>query len=141
MKKKLILLVAVLILTSSNVATAQSQRNGNWWLSIAYSYRGAYITGLFDGKNVAETFIVNSLKNDGKQINAIDVSMVCGKLDGVFGNVTSGQLADGLSSFYSDYRNRKILVEDAIPVVIGEIDGVSEKILKESTENLRRNAK
>jgi hypothetical protein len=40
-----------------------------------------------------------------------------------FVNVPSGQIAGGLTEFYKDFRNRKIRIEDAVPVGTSEIAG------------------
>jgi hypothetical protein len=43
--------------------------------------------------------------------------------DKYFKNVTSGQLADGLDAFYSDFANRSILTSNGVWLVLNQIAG------------------
>jgi len=53
-------------------------------------------------------------------------------------NVTNSQLADGVDKFYSDYRNRRIMVNDAVWLVLNEISGKSDADMKKMIENWRK---
>jgi hypothetical protein len=55
-------------------------------------------------------------------------------------NVTSGQLADGLTAFYSDYRNRRILVSNSVWLVLNEIAGTPKDEMDKLIENWRKNS-
>ena len=56
-----------------------------------------------------------------------------------FKDVTNGQLVDGLDDFYSDYRNRRILLSNAIWLVSNSIAGEDKKKLEKMIENWRKN--
>lgn len=58
-----------------------------------------------------------------------------------FTNVTSLQISDGLTDFYKDYRNRSILVSDAIWPVVKEIAGDPQSDIDSLVLNLRKNAR
>ena len=49
------------------------------------------------------------------------------------------QLVDGLDSFYSDYRNRKILINVAVWLVAKEISGKSKEEMEKMSEDCRKN--
>jgi len=53
---------------------------------------------------------------------------------------TNGQLAEGLTKVYGDYRNRRILVSDMVWIVIMGINGMSDKDMQILLENHRKNA-
>lgn len=55
-------------------------------------------------------------------------------------HLTAGQVSDGLGQFYSDYRNRTILVHDAVWLVLKGIAGTPEEKMKEMIESYRRAA-
>ncbi len=54
--------------------------------------------------------------------------------------VTNGQIRDGLDDFYKDFRNRSILIPDAMWIVVRQIAGDSKPDIEHLTEQLRRNA-
>jgi hypothetical protein len=51
------------------------------------------------------------------------------------------QLNDGLNDFFSDYKNRRIEVDDAIWLVLNGIAGTPKEKLDKMIESHRRNAK
>ena len=53
-------------------------------------------------------------------------------------NSTNEQIVDGLDHFYTDYRNRAILLTHAASVVMRAIGGESPSLLDEVTTNIRR---
>ena len=56
-------------------------------------------------------------------------------------NVTAGQVRDGLNNFYEDYRNRKIMVSDAIWLVLQSIGGTPKEEMEKMIEEWRRNTR
>ena len=54
-------------------------------------------------------------------------------------NVTNGQLVDGLDKFYSDFRNRRIKVNDAVWLVLNQVAGEPEAEMEKMIENWRKN--
>ena len=55
-------------------------------------------------------------------------------------NVTNSQVVDGLDILYEDYRNRKIMVSNAVWIVLNEIAGKSSDEMDEMIRNYRKNA-
>jgi hypothetical protein len=58
-----------------------------------------------------------------------------------FKGVTTGQLVDGLDSFYADYRNRRILIVNAVYLVVNSFAGTPQEVMDAATEDLRRKAR
>ncbi|MGH9822017.1 MAG: hypothetical protein ACREDR_01990 [Blastocatellia bacterium] len=54
--------------------------------------------------------------------------------------VTAGQVREGLDRFYKDYRNRRILVQNAIWLVLNSIAGKPQADWDKMVENYRKNA-
>jgi hypothetical protein len=53
------------------------------------------------------------------------------------GNTTTGQISDGLDSFYGDFKNRKIKISDALYVVKKQIHGASSEEIEMLCQWLR----
>lgn len=60
----------------------------------------------------------------------------------VFGDVTAGQLVDGLDKTYADYRNIQLDAREVIPIVAQSTKGKTDAEIAEMLEKAReRNAK
>ena len=55
-------------------------------------------------------------------------------------NVANVQLSDGVTKFYEDYRNWKILVANAVWLVLNTISGKSDAEMEKMIEKFRKNA-
>ena len=53
-------------------------------------------------------------------------------------NVTNVQLSEGLSKFYEDYRNRQIMVINAVWLVLNAIGGKPDNDMESLIENFRK---
>jgi hypothetical protein len=100
------------------------------------------MAGFFDGMELGNNFsywgILDKSKNDpsiGKIASSYDQYV-----DKYLKSVTNSQLADGVDKFYSDYRNRRIQVNDAVWLVLNEISGKSETDMEKMIESWRRPA-
>lgn len=134
---------ALMLLLCSTTARNQShRRDGNWWRDTSEASRISYMTGFFDGMALGHKFsywgVMEKDKNDpsiGKIVSSYDTY-----LDKYLNNVTNSQLADGVDKFYSDYRNRRIMVYDTAWIVLNEISGKSDADMKKMIENWRKSA-
>jgi len=73
------------------------------------------------GKNVIQSYKTMS----GKYLN----------------NVTNNQIADGLDSFYEDFRNHSIVVSKGVWIVLNMISGKPDAEIQKMIETFRKNAK
>jgi hypothetical protein len=100
------------------------------------------MVGFFDGMELGNRFSYWSFVNDKKAGDAM--KRVADSYDEYvnkyFKNVTSGQLADGLDSFFTDFRNRSILVHNAVWLVVNQAAGVPQEQVDLMIENWRRNS-
>jgi hypothetical protein len=55
--------------------------------------------------------------------------------------VTNAQIADGLDQFYSDYRNRSIVVSSGVWLVLNSINGTPKDQLDNMIEGFRQNVR
>lgn len=140
-------LLFALTLALSVAASAQTtSRDGNWWRSQPEARKAGYVVGLFDGILLGNNFTVWDLipKAKNPPPNTYDAyTQARGSFDRFtekyMTKVTSGQVVDGLDSFYSDYRNRSIHIETGAWIVLQTIAG--EPPSEEVLNNWRRNAK
>jgi len=128
---------------SSSYCQTQVRRDGNWWNPHSLDSKHSYIVGFFDGTNLGFDFSVwNILDNENESdcLNSV-VESYTFYFENYSKNVTNTQLADGLDVFFSDYRNRSILIKDAVWIVLNTIAGTSQENIDILIENLRKNTK
>ncbi len=138
--------IIILVLLALGSATAFSQdsdrRDGNWWRSQSRPAQVNYMVGFFDGMELGHRFSYWSFANDrkaGESMKRVSASYV-EYIDKYFNNPTSGQLVDGLDVFYADFRNRSILVHNAVWIVVNQVAGETQGRVDALIENWRRNS-
>ena len=121
--KKLHCLTLVLFLCTASFALAQQHHhpaegpppihNGMWWGAKSQLFRDGFVTGYKSG----------SLHATG---HAIDINQF-----------PSSQLIDGIDSFYKDFRNRTILVDDVLLYVVDQLRGTPDDKLSAELLKMR----
>ncbi len=141
--KRLVLIFALLVSVSVCLHSSEARRDGNWWKSQTRALKLDYMVGFFDGMRLGYNFSYwEFAQDDAAHGNADCVSKV-GKSynslnDKYFSNVTNDQIVDGLDVFYSDYRNRRIKIADAVWLVVNEMAGTPRKELDKLIESWRK---
>lgn len=159
MRRTLLLVIGVFLLTTCiTTAQAQVRFDGNWWEGLSKDdsvvtllVKEAYVSGLVDGRGTLKILIRPYLVYEDSVASvatkhhypaitqAFDIAFAI--LDSSeFRNMTIGQIVDGLDSFYSDFRNRRIEVYQAFVFVIYEIDGTPQGWLDNYLQELRQAA-
>lgn len=87
--------------------------NGLWWESKSNTFRDAFTTGYKSGASHTAGHAI--------EVNQFPVS----------------ELVDGLDHFYKDFRNKNILVDDALTYVLEQLRGVDDDKLKASLLKMR----
>ena len=136
---RLAYLLLLLFALSSFNAKGEDRRDGNWWRGHDRQTKVAFVTGFFDGMALGNKFSYWRQANAASSAEATKSynAMVAQYLS----NVTSGQLVDGLEGFYGDFRNRRIRIDNAVWLVLNQIDGMPAAKFEELVENWRRNDK
>jgi hypothetical protein len=117
------------------------RRDGDWWKSVDRVNKAYYLAGFVDGTRLASRFSGNAPNDqDAKDVSAHAATPFAENRTKYLGHVTNIQLADGLDSFYSDARNRRILVSDGAWVVLNQIVGAPEAETQALIESSRKNA-
>ncbi len=123
--KKLLGLTFALLLCTTSFAVAQHHNtghpaeapppihNGLWWQSKSSTFRDGFMTGYKSG----------TLHTAG---HAIDINQF-----------PAIELIDGLDSFYKDFRNRNILVDDALIYIVDQLRGVPDDKLHDELLKMR----
>lgn len=140
MYKKIVIAVLFIILFSVN-ASAQKKQDGNHWLEISKLSQINYIVGLikgvYKGMGILE---IELLKNGSIDCHKIAYDLQTKWSDKYF-NANAGQIQDGLTQFFTDYRYRNIMIEDGFSIVLMEIAGDErseiERIIKIYKERAR----
>jgi hypothetical protein len=134
-----------LLFACVTIANAEdSRRDGNWWRSLAERSKAPYMVGFLDGMVLGERFSYwgtadKSGVNDTVLSGGAAKSYVAMQ-EKYLKNVTNTQIADGLTEFYEDYRNRTIDIPSAVWLVLNMINGTPEKEMRMMIESHRKNA-
>ena len=122
-------------------AQESNRRDGTWWRGLSVSDRLLFVVGFMDGMDLGGDFSYWGMSSASSKACAGAASESYGEMvNKYFANTTSGQLADGLTDFYEDYRNRSILIHGAAWLVVQGIAGVPKDELEKSIESWRKNA-
>lgn len=119
------------------------RRDGNWWRQLDAVAKANYLVGFLDGMELGNR--VALLGTDG---NEQDYKTVSAKATASFGayrakylaNVTGIRLTDALDDFYSDSRNRHILVYDGVWLVVNQLAGKPDTVMQPIIETMRKDA-
>jgi hypothetical protein len=134
------------------MADAAENRDGNYWNLLTMNEKLACVTGFFDGLVYAEhVFDIANLMaqadpktklwNLERARILVDFGKIASKqLDHDFRNLTAGQLMTGLDKIYFDYRNSRIVVREAIIVVVRSMDGTADDEITKLLERKRSEA-
>lgn len=141
--------LALIILMTSTLSWGDEnpRRDGNWWRQTDKNTRYSFVLGYFDGMELGLSFACWKYssppeKNSQEFNNCINLTYPSFQefQTKYFSKVTNGQMADGLDRFYADFKNRSILVQDALWIVAREIAGIPKGQLNEMILNYRKNA-
>jgi hypothetical protein len=141
--KVCVTLIALLV-CSLNLHASDSRfdRDGNWWRTLEVSEKNFYMIGFFDGMQLGNRFsywnLTHTKDKDAASADARESFETYS--DKYAKNPTNEQIADGLNTFYADYRNRSILIYDAVWVVLNSIAGTPQEKLDKLIENSRKTA-
>jgi len=131
------------------ISAQAAGRDGALWVQLTESQKLDYAAGFFDGIGYAQGIYGGALlaamadpktgKFDAKRAEVakgVD-AFANGKLSRDFRDVTAGQIAAGLDKVYSDYRNARIALGDAMIVVMRSINGASDDSINQLLESKR----
>lgn len=143
MKKRAIIPIVLFLYWLSlpiSLAASDDRRDGNWWRQQTQIVKLVYVVGFFDGMELGNKFSYWKFTKDDEFLGKVMASY-SEYNQKYFSNVTSGQIVDGLNELYNDFKNRRILVHDAVWLVANGIAGTPEGKLKEMIENWRKNVR
>jgi hypothetical protein len=137
------IIIAVPVLSSAD--DNRNRKDGYWWREYDGPTRAAYVVGFYAGMELGYSFsywkfvTTENIKTDqcmSKMADSYNEYHLR-----YFKSVTTGQLVDGLDSFYADYRNRRILIVNAVYLVVNAVAGTPQEVMDAATEDLRRKAR
>ncbi len=119
------------------------RRDGNWWRTTNLDVRKSYMVGFFDGLVLGRNFSYWNLNGKDGKLDNLETSRVMHSFDESYKLIertTNGQFVDGQDKFYEDYRNRRIMLSNAVWIVARSISGASDKDMDILIENFRKTA-
>jgi hypothetical protein len=101
------------VLLSSLPVHAQSDFDGDFWISKTDAIKLTYVLGFVDGRS------------DGisAAADAVGTTIKDPRISKLASEVTVGQIVEGVDDFYKDWRNRKVLLRHALEYVEDEAQG------------------
>lgn len=130
-------------LTVQHAKAEEIRRDGNWWRTTTREFRLSYMVGFSDGIWLGWRFSSVNLRGKDGQLDATEVIRVGRSFDkslDLIENLTNLQVVDGLDKFYTDYRNRRIRVLEAVWIVLQSINGTPDNDMEILIENARKSA-
>jgi hypothetical protein len=106
-------LFAALSLLMCLPVQAQSDFDGDFWITKNEAVKVSYVLGFIDGRNDGINDAADAL---GTKIDDPRVAKLASR-------VTLRQIVDGVDEFYKDWRNRKVLLRDTMQYVEDEANG------------------
>jgi hypothetical protein len=101
------------------------------------------MVGFFDGLVLGRNFSYWNLNGKDGKLDNLETSRVMHSFDESYKLIertTNGQFVDGQDKFYEDYRNRRIMLSNAVWIVARSISGASDKDMDILIENFRKTA-
>jgi hypothetical protein len=130
------LLALVVSLTSPTIAWSQARHDGNLWGALSRELKISYIQGVIDGSTLGAMLAKEGLlKSDPCQDQIIpSYRRTAEKL---LAEVSPGQIADGVDTVFKDYRNRSLLMTDAVYVTLRAIAGMPPQDIEKLLQAVR----
>jgi len=145
--KLAIRIAAVILLLSFTAPLSRNQeydrRDGNWWRQLDAVSKANYLAGFVDGMQLGNRFSywgIDKTDKDAKDVSAQVTNSFSSYRAKYLSNVTNIQLTDRLDTFYSDSKNRDILVYGAVWLVLNQIAGKPNAEMQALVDNWRKNA-
>jgi hypothetical protein len=139
--------IAVMLLLCLTAPLSRNQeydrRDGDWWRGINAVSKAYYLAGFVDGMDLGNRFSVWGIDagdKDGKNVSARLKTSYSDYRSKYLSSVTHIQLMEGLNTFYADSRNHRILVYDAVWLVLNQIAGKPGAEMQSLIEDYRKNA-
>ncbi len=137
--KNLLFFIAMLVCLSV-LAMGEDRRDGNFWRELNEDDRAMYIIGIYDGISIGHNFSYwGNVKDKQAFKKFLEVDTFNEYFDKYLTNTRSDQVVDGLNELYTDFRNRKIKIMDAVWLVLYQIAGASESEMASILKNYRKN--
>jgi hypothetical protein len=135
------LALILIVSLGAPVWAENDRRDGNFWLSLDAPAKLAYLVGFYDGMLLGKDFSYWGLEKAAISVVGTQTVTSFNNMTAKYmANVTTRQLADGLDAFYSEFRNRKILINNAVWLVANQIAGTPKATVDQMIETFRRNA-
>jgi hypothetical protein len=131
-------MVFVVIALWGTVLTGNAQNgqhDGDWWRSQNQLAKYHYAAGLLDGMTVGFNFLEFGMSAEIRFKTGVPSSSKTASQKSV--HISGGQLIDGLDRFYSDNRNGRVAISNAVTVILDGVAGMPQTALKKMIEQYR----
>ena len=135
--RPLALFMFVLILVSPPVAQGQSRHDGHLWEALSNELKVSYIQGVIDGSALGMQMVREGIptNDSSREKIALGYRKTAEKL---LLDVSPAQIVAGVDTVFKDYRNRSLLMTDAVYVTLKSISGMSPQHTETLLQAVRR---
>lgn len=140
LQRRFKLLVIFILLFLINIAQSSDRNDGNYWRTMNETQKLKYMVGFIDGMNLGLDFSYWGFFEQNEESHKLAKKVLDSyneHMDKYFENVTYDQFIDGLDNFYEDYRNRRILINRSVWLIVQSIAGTPK--MDKIIENYRQN--
>jgi hypothetical protein len=131
-------------IASDASAQTETAHDGNWWQSQSRPEQLAYVVGLMDGvQDLALVIMLDALpetsavsEDAAKQAMAAVVRSTTSIVEAIPSS-TIGQISDGITEFYKDFRNRRLAAINGAVTVFKQISGTPQAEIDAMLERMR----
>lgn len=133
------ILAAILIMVASAGAQeAQPAQNAYWWNQLSRPEKTMFVIGYITSMGDASVYVKMACQ-DGRGITihpdkAATIIAICDETQQLkqvdYRKIAAGQIADGIDTFYKDFRNKSIYIGAAAEYVRDELKGATKTELE-----------
>jgi hypothetical protein len=148
MHTRITIVVAVLLVSASNLVAADQSSDGYWWERWDGSFKLGWVSGYVKAMDLAGSIQLAKCASEipmyTKEFPKADPKVIMEKLclnpnDNLnYDGITMGQFVAGIDAFYRDYRNKQLEVTSAIEYARDSIRGKSAQDLDAEVTEWRR---
>src|SRR5687768_12847425 len=117
-------LAFALCVASASPALAQ-ERDGNWWNTLGAPQKSLIMVGFMEGMELGKSFSIweGVKKSSAEPWVWKGTESYVNYFNKFVAKISYGQMTEGLDVFYKDFRNRSIVLPDALWIVLNQISG------------------
>jgi hypothetical protein len=130
-------LAALLQLAAPDLRAEEQRHDGHLWGALPRDFKVSHMQGLIHGSAIGVEFTREGLAANDPCRDKLLPSFAK-TAQGLLAEVSPEQIVDGVDTIFKDYRNRSLLITDAVYVALRAIGGLSPENVEKLLQSVRR---